>query len=69
MDTILLAMIADRMNLLIWQNTKDGHKNRNRPPRIADSLLGRTEERQEEKPVGFLSGEAFAEAYGQITRR
>lgn len=32
---LLLASVVDALNLLVWQNTDDGHKGRNPPPRIA----------------------------------
>lgn len=38
-DTILLAYAVDRLSLLVWQKTKDGAKNRNRPESIAERLL------------------------------
>ena len=38
MDTLLLATIADALHVLVWQNTKDGVKGRNRPALIADKL-------------------------------
>ena len=38
-DQMLLAGIVDRLSLLIWQNTEDGHKNRNKPVSILDNLL------------------------------
>ena len=39
MDTLLLAAIADALHVLVWQNTKDGAKGRNRPTLIAEKLL------------------------------
>lgn len=36
--TMLLAIIADALHVLVWQNTKDGVKGRNRPPMIAERL-------------------------------
>lgn len=38
MDTLLLATIADALHILVWQNTKDGTKGRNRPVLIAEKL-------------------------------
>lgn len=38
METLLLATIADALHILVWQNTKDGLKGRNRPTLIAEKL-------------------------------
>ena len=40
METVLLALIADAVRLLVWQNTEDGHKGRNRPQSILGILRG-----------------------------
>lgn len=38
----LLAGILDRLGILIWQNTKDGHDGTNRPPSILEKLTKKT---------------------------
>lgn len=38
-NTMLLAVIADMSRILVWQNTKDGHKGRNRPKSILSALV------------------------------
>lgn len=38
METLLLATIADALHILVWQNTRDGAKGRNRPVLIAEKL-------------------------------
>ena len=38
-ETLLLATIADALHILVWQNTKDGTKGRNRPALIAEKLI------------------------------
>lgn len=45
MTTILLATIADRAQVLIWQNTEDGQKGRNVPESIVQKLIGQKDER------------------------
>lgn len=50
MNTMLLATIADALHILVWQNTKDGAKGRNRPALIVEKL---TETPKEES--GFES--------------
>ena len=34
------AMMVDALNILVWQQTEDGHKGRNAPERITRILLG-----------------------------
>jgi len=43
---LLSAMTVDALNILIWQQTEDGHKGRNAPERIARILLGEGEEKK-----------------------
>lgn len=57
LDTVLLACIVDRLALLIWQNTKDGAKGRNRPKGFADAFV-----EKEKEVIGFDSAEDFKEA-------
>ena len=45
MNTLLLATIADRIQVLVWQNTEDGQRGRNVPESIAQKLLGQKDER------------------------
>ncbi len=55
----LLAIIADRLGLLIWQNSADGQHGRNRPKSIYTALTGQ----EPEKTVqGYDTPEAFEAA-------
>ena len=55
---LLSAMAVDALNILVWQQTEDGHKGRNAPDRIARDLLG--EEIKENKNIAaFDSPEEF----------
>lgn len=55
---LLSAMMVDALNILVWQNTADGHKGRNAPERIARVLLG--EEEKESKNIeAFDTPEEF----------
>lgn len=56
-DTILNAVIADRVGTLVWMQSTDGVKNRNRPASIVDKIInpGATNE----NVVTFDSGQAF----------
>ena len=40
-DTMLLAGIFDKVNLLFWTKTKDAEKNKNRPTSIVEMLNGK----------------------------
>ena len=46
-DTLLRGIIADALKVLVWQNTKDGAKGRNRPDSILAAMLGLDEKQTE----------------------
>lgn len=55
-NTLLLAMIADSLRVLVWQRTKDGARGKNPPESILEKLYaiqGRTPQ------VGFDTPEEF----------
>lgn len=56
LDTALLAVIADSIRLLVWQNTEDGHKNRNRPRSIMEQLQPR---KKKSDAMGFDTAAEF----------
>lgn len=60
-ETLLLACIVDKLNILIWQNTRDGSKGRNRPKSFAEVLLGR-DKKKDENIVAFDTAEDFEAA-------
>lgn len=45
-DQLLLAQIIDGVNLLIWQNTKNGRKGRNKPKSLYEELT-KVEQKEE----------------------
>lgn len=57
LDSLLLAGILDRLSIILWQKTKDGQHNRNRPQSITDQLLGKDTHKRSE--VAFESGIDF----------
>lgn len=57
----LLAIIADRLGILIWQQTKDGQKGKNQPASILSGLT-----KEEEKPMTYKDGAAFLAARQSI---
>ena len=56
-DTMLLAGISDKLGILLWAQTKDGQKGKNRPISILEKVLNFPKKRKEE--VAFASGEEF----------
>jgi len=58
-DIMLLAAIADRLSTLVWFQTKDGQKGRNRPQMLTNLL---TNTKQENDIEAFNSGEEFEKA-------
>lgn len=57
-DTLINAVIADRLGLLVWLKTKDAEHGRNKPASIVDMLMRK--EAPGEK--AFDSAEAFEAA-------
>lgn len=66
LEETLQAVILDKINILIWQNTKDGMKGRNMPESIYKKLEGLDEKKEELEK--FDSEEAFMEWYTSKTR-
>ena len=54
---LLLALLIDGVNTLIWQNTKDGAKNRNKPESLFKKFTEQNKPREELEV--FNSQEAF----------
>lgn len=65
-ETMLLAVIADRLGLLLWQNTSDGHKGINKPLSI---LSGLTEDKKENNLAKFSTGADFESARAKLLRK
>lgn len=58
-NTLLLAGILDRLSLILWQRTKDGQRNRNRPKSISDQLLGKNKDNHSKSERSFESVSDF----------
>lgn len=58
-DVLLHALIADKLSVLIWQNTEDGRKGRNFPKPIYEKLLN--PQKEESNNMAFSSGADFDE--------
>lgn len=66
-EEALLASTVDRLSILVWEKTKDGKKNRNRPKSILEKL---TEEPEKKKKVkGFNSGKEFDEYRKKLIKK
>lgn len=64
LEEMLLAVIADRLGVLVWQPTKDGHKGRNQPKSIYKAL---TEDKKKDELAVFENSDDF-EAWYKKTR-
>ena len=64
---LMLAMVADRLAILAWQQSKDGASNRNRPPSIVEAIKNARAERAAKKEiVSFTSGSDFLDAQKRL---
>ena len=63
MTTLLLALMADRLGLLVWSKTKDGQKGRNQPRSLVDSLSNVA---KEPETMVFESSEEFEKMKNEI---
>lgn len=62
LDHFFLAGILDRLSLLLWMNTKDGQKGRNRPKLTLDSVF----DKQNKRELSFASGEEFEKRRAEL---
>lgn len=65
-DLSVLALIYDKLSLLLWLQTKDGKKNRNRPKSLYEMLNPKP---KENNIVAFDSGEEFDRARQQLIEK
>lgn len=63
-DALLQAAAVDRLSMLVWMQSKDGARGRNRPPSIVAALTRQSA--KYEKPLGYDSPEAFHAARAKI---
>lgn len=64
-DRMIAASILDRLSILVWQNTEDGHNGVNMPPSVLKSLMG--QDQTETECISFDSGADF-DAYMERIR-
>lgn len=67
-ELLLLAHAVDRLSVLIWQDTKDGMRGRNKPPSIAEKILY-GDSNKKFKTDGFDTPDAFWETRRKILER
>ena len=65
-ERLLAAGALDRLSMLVWLQTKDGAKGRNRPESLVRLIL---EEGETEEIESFRSGEDFSQRWKEITGR
>ena len=61
---MLLAVIADKLSVLVWQNTEDGHNGANPPESILEMLIGR-QQKQSDLMI-FRTSEEFKKERNRI---
>ena len=64
METLLMAGILDRLSLLLWAQTVDGQKGKNKPSAVFDTLVAKKS--KENDVTVFSSGEDYEKARNQI---
>ena len=57
----LIALCADALRTLVWMQTKDGRRGRNRPPSVAEAMTAKRDAGDE--TMTFADGEAFDRAW------
>lgn len=69
MDTLLLAVIADRIGTLVWMFSKDGQKGTNRPESIYAVLSEDASKKEERDDLQtFATGDDFMERWKTVTK-
>ena len=63
-EMMLMAAILDQLNTLVWFQTDDGQKHRNRPESVLQALTA--PEKTENDIVAFESGEDFMNEWKRL---
>lgn len=66
-ETMLLALIADKLSYLVWFQTEDAVKNKNRPDSIYLSLIGTQGQKSDSDVMVFETGSEFKAMWKKIT--
>ncbi len=59
LDSLLLAKIADNLSTLVWFQTEDGQKGKNRPNSLMELLTNGDNKKKDNDVVVFETGEDF----------
>src|SRR5690625_1664171 len=68
METLLLAGISDKLSTLVWFQTADGQKGKNRPTMLTSFLTKNNESKSEKDVVVFNSGEDFMDLRNRLIK-
>ena len=68
LEQTLLAVIADEINIRVWQQTKDGQKGKNRPESIYKKLVG-LDKKQKDELKSFETIEEYERWYKAKMRK
>lgn len=68
-EILLLAQAVDMLNIIVWRDTRDGRKGRNRPESILRRILTGTDGKEHHKGLKFASGEAFETARAELIKK
>ena len=68
-ETLLLAGIQDKLNVLIWQQTKDGMNGRSYPASMLALLTKSQQKSKTSDLVGFESSEDFLREREKLLRK
>lgn len=68
-ETLLLAGIQDKLNVLIWQQTKDGMNGRNYPSSMLALLTKSQQKSKTSDLIGFESSEDFLREREKLLRK
>lgn len=68
-EILLLAQAVDMLNILVWRETKDGQRGRNRPESILYRILTGSDGKEHHKGSAFASGEAFEKARAELIKK
>lgn len=67
-DTLLLACIVDRLSLLLWRDTKDASKGKNKPESLYELLTSGNKD-VSESHNSFTSGKEFEKERQRILNK
>ena len=68
LDTVILALLTDRIGNLIWSLSEEGRQGVNRPPQLLEIIYG-IESEEDSDIVIFNSPQAFEEARRKLIER